>query len=63
MGDLVIWGGAVVLLGCGASWLRRSFRNQKELYVLQKKYGDLPMFDEFFRRVQAERRSRKGRVS
>lgn len=62
MWDWLLAGGAVLLLGLGFSWVRGRIRQHKETYMLHRKYGDLPMFEDFFQRLKEERGKGKGRV-
>lgn len=62
MREWVIWAGALALAVTFWQWLKAQRRYRKEEEVLRRKYGDLPMFEDFFRRLQEERRERKGRV-
>lgn len=41
-------------------WLIRVYRITHEAQILQRKYGDLPMFADFFRRLEAEERRKRG---
>lgn len=56
--------GATLVGIIAASWwlysgLSRLTLTRKEQRILQRKYGDLPMFEGFFRRLEAERRERR----
>lgn len=58
-----LWaGGALVLVGCGVAWVRRQMRYRREEAILYRKYGDLPMFEDFFKRLREERGKGKGRI-
>lgn len=62
MWNWLLWGGALLLLWA-AVWRWRAIRREElERRVLEKKYGDLPMFDDFFRRLREERRRQRGRA-
>lgn len=41
-------------------WAVRTIRIMRENEILQRKYGDLPMFADFFRRLELEERRKKG---
>lgn len=62
MRDWIIAGSALALLSIGISWVRRTIRHQRETYILHRKYGDLPMFEDFFQRLKEEQGKGKGRV-
>lgn len=51
-----------VFLGMVAlgTWVIRTVRIMRENEILQRKYGDLPMFADFFRRLELEERRKKG---
>lgn len=53
---------AAVLIGLIAVglWLIRTIRIMHETEILQRKYGDLPMFADFFRRLEIEERRKRG---
>lgn len=58
----LLWSGILLVLVLGFAKLREVRRQERERRVLEQKYGDLPMFDEFFKRLRDERQS-KGRAS
>lgn len=53
---------AAVFVGLAAlgMWAVRTIRIMRENEILQRKYGDLPMFADFFRRLELEERRKKG---
>lgn len=51
---------ACVGLSVLGMWAIRTIRIMRETEILQRKYGDLPMFADFFRRLELEERRKRG---
>lgn len=60
---IIILAAALIGAVMAVFWSIRTIRIMHETRILQRKYGDLPMFADFFRRLEAEENRKKGGLS